>query len=62
MSILYVCNQQKDCNASLFCGDECTHTADINYAKNFTHEEIAMSGDATFHMYTERINNDENKT
>ena len=59
MSILYVCNQQKGCHVSSCCGAECTHTADINYAKNFTHEEIAM-GDATFHVYEERIEEDEN--
>ena len=33
--IAYLCNQKQDCNSSLFCGKECNHTLDIQYAKNF---------------------------
>ena len=57
IKIMYVCNQQKACNASIFCGKECTHTADINYAKNFTFETLMFKNDTTY-LYEERINDD----
>ena len=56
---MYVCNQKKACNASILCGKECTHTADINYAKNFTFETLVFKNDTTY-LYEERIDNDEN--
>lgn len=34
--IAYLCNQKRACNSSLFCGKECKHTLDIQYAKNFS--------------------------
>ena len=30
----YICNRKKLCKNSPRCGNECTHTTDINYAKN----------------------------
>lgn len=30
----YICNRKKLCKNSLRCGNDCTHTTDIRYAKN----------------------------
>lgn len=35
MNVLYICNRQKCSN----CSDECNHTTDVRFAKNFTLEE-----------------------
>ena len=39
MKILYICNCEKPCNSSCGCvanGGPCSHTADIEYSKNYT--------------------------
>lgn len=33
--IAFLCDQKADCSGSPFCGKECTHTRDIEHAKNF---------------------------
>lgn len=48
MNILYICNCKAPCHKSVGCisnGGPCSHTSDINYAKNYTEVPIVKGND-----------------
>ena len=43
---VYLCDRQKDCNTSEYCGNECKHTTDVKHSVKFRFRKGAEECDA----------------
>lgn len=48
MTVMYICDRKKYCNAAKVCGVECTHTADKEHALYREHKWFKKLGDTSW--------------